>query len=88
LDLLNLRRNKKVYAKGEYFMGISIEITYNSPVGKVLQRGNFPLKGKLPEVVAFDWWKDIRRNVYTEELILVVVNGDEDITEKVTELIG
>lgn len=46
-------------------MGISIEITHNSPAGKVLQRGNFPLKGKLPEVVAFEWWKDIRRNVYT-----------------------
>jgi hypothetical protein len=67
-------------------VNVIISIRYNSPAGPVLQQGEFYLKGKKPEEIAFNWWKQIQREVYTDELISVEVNG-EDITEKVRDLL-
>ena len=64
-------------------MNVLIAIKYNSPAGTVLQQGDFPLRGKKPEAIALEWWKQIQREVYTEGLIQVIVNGNEDITDKV-----
>jgi hypothetical protein len=44
------------------------------------------LRGKKPEAVAFNWWKQIRKEMpYWPELVKVMCDG-EDITEKVMEL--
>jgi hypothetical protein len=63
-------------------MNITIRIKYHSPAGPVLQQGEFYLRGKKPEQVSLNWWKQIQREVYTDELISVKVNG-EDITDKI-----
>jgi hypothetical protein len=68
-------------------MNLSISIRYSSPAGPVLQQGDFPLRGKNPEQVALDWWKQIQREVYTDELIEVTANG-EDITDKIKPLLN
>ncbi|MGM0903042.1 MAG: hypothetical protein ACQEXB_18335 [Bacillota bacterium] len=66
---------------------LAITIRYNSPAGRVLQQGDFPLKGRKPEQVALDWWKQIQKDVYTDELIEVTANG-EDITDKIRALLN
>ena len=67
-------------------MNIRISIKYLSPAGRVQQSGSFPLKGRKPEKIAFDWIKQIRKEVYFEEVLEVIVDGNEDITEKVIEM--
>jgi hypothetical protein len=66
---------------------ISISIRYTSPAGPVLQQGEFYLRGKKPEQIALNWWKQIQREVYTDELISVEVNN-EDITDKIKPLLN
>jgi hypothetical protein len=67
-------------------MTVLIVIHFISSENKIMQRGSFPLKGKTKEVVAFEWWKQIRREMpYGGELEKVTANG-EDITEKVKEM--
>lgn len=66
-------------------MYVSITIRYSSPAGVVLQQGDFPLKGKSEVEVAVKWWREIRSKVFTNELLEVIANGDEDITDKVKE---
>lgn len=68
-------------------MIIQISIRYTSPAGPVLQQGEFYLKGRAPEKIAYEWWNDIQKKVYTDELIEVKANG-EDITEKVKALLS
>jgi len=67
-------------------MNVLITIRYHSPAGPVLQQGEFPLRGKKPERVAYEWWKQIQNEVYTNGLISVEVNN-EDITDKVRALL-
>lgn len=51
-----------------------------------MQRGSFPLKGKSKEQVAFEWMKQIKKQMpYWEKLEKVIVDGD-DITDKVKGL--
>jgi hypothetical protein len=66
---------------------VIITIRYTSPAGTVLQQGDFPLRGKNPEEIALQWWRQIQKEVYTDELVSVVVGIDEDITEKVKALL-
>jgi hypothetical protein len=68
-------------------MIIQITIRYTSPAGPVLQQGEFYLEGKRPEQIALNWWKQIQRDVYTDELIEVTANG-EDITDKIKPLLN
>jgi hypothetical protein len=67
-------------------MYVIISIRYTSPAGTILQQGDFRLKGRKPEQVALLWWKQIQKEVYTDELIEVIANN-EDITEKVRALL-
>jgi hypothetical protein len=65
---------------------ISIHIHYISNGNKVLQRGQFPLKGKNKEEVALAFLKWIKReHPYECEIEMVIVDG-EDITELVKKL--
>jgi len=67
-------------------MNITIQISYISNDNKVMQRGSFPLRRRKPEVVAYDWFKEIRREMpFGAELEKVIADG-EDITELVKEL--
>jgi hypothetical protein len=67
-------------------LNVNIEIHYISE-SKILQRGSFPLKGRKPEQVALQFWKEIKREMpYAKEIELVRVDG-EDITELVKEII-
>lgn len=53
---------------------------------KTLQRGEFQLKGRKPEVVAYKFWRWIKREIPVDiELEKVICDG-EDITELVREL--
>lgn len=67
-------------------MNVSITIKYSSPAGVVMQRGSFPLRGKTPEQVVISWWKQIKREVFAEKLVEVILDG-EDITEKIKPLL-
>lgn len=67
-------------------MNINIEIHFISYKNKVMRRGEFPLRRKQPAEVAFEFWRQIRREMpYGGELVKVKAAG-EDITELVMEL--
>jgi hypothetical protein len=67
-------------------MSVLIVVHFISSDNKIMQRGSFPLKGKAKEQVAFEWWKQIKREMpYGGELEKITVDG-EDITEKVKEM--
>ncbi|WLR53540.1 hypothetical protein LC048_13510 [Mesobacillus subterraneus] len=65
---------------------ITIKVKYLSPAGRVEQRGSFHIRGRKPETIALEWIKKIKKEVYFEELLEVIVDGKEDITEKVLEM--
>jgi hypothetical protein len=65
---------------------VAIQIHYISNKIKVLQRGSFPLSGKKHEVIAFEWWRKIKREMpFGAELEKVIADG-EDITEVIMEM--
>ncbi|MEH7082974.1 hypothetical protein V7139_09605 [Neobacillus drentensis] len=65
---------------------IIVEIHYKAD-SRALQTGNFPLKGRKPEKVALDFWKQIKRDMsHNVQLEKVIANGDQDITQLVMEL--
>jgi hypothetical protein len=67
-------------------MNVTIEIHYITNGNKVMQRGSFPLRRKKPEEVAFEWFRQIRREMpFGAELEKIIVDG-EDVTELVKEL--
>jgi glycerol-3-phosphate dehydrogenase len=67
-------------------MNVLIVMHYISNDNKVMQRGSFPLRGKPKEQVAYEWLRQIKRQMpYYEEVEKVTADG-EDITEKVKEL--
>ncbi|MDQ0197939.1 hypothetical protein [Neobacillus ginsengisoli] len=66
---------------------VSIEIHFKTNATRITKRGNFPLKGKNPEEVAYQWWKHISNEMsFFAELEKVTVNSDQDITELVKEI--
>jgi hypothetical protein len=66
-------------------MYITIEIHYKAD-SKMMQRAFFPVRGRKPEKVALDFWKEIKKELsYRVELEEVFAAG-EDVTEKVKEL--
>lgn len=70
----------------ELYTTVIIKIIYSTPAGKTTQQWDCPLRGRKPEVIARDWWLQIQREVFTEELLSVTVE-DEDITDKVRALL-
>jgi hypothetical protein len=64
---------------------VFLVIHYTGPSGRVEQAGSFPLRGKRPEEIAWDWWdKDVGRG-YGKKLDKILADG-VDITEKVYEV--
>ncbi|MFP7296705.1 hypothetical protein [Neobacillus niacini] len=67
-------------------MKVLIQISYISRDNNVMRRGSFQLNGRTKEKAAFDWWKEIRREMpFGADLDQVLVDG-EDITDLVKEL--
>jgi hypothetical protein len=68
-------------------MDIGIRIDYSVHGNKSYQQGSFSLRGKRPEDIAYNWWKQIKKeHSYWAVLERVIVNGDQDITFKVNEI--
>ncbi len=69
-------------------MYVKIQITYLTEGGKTQQSGSFSLRGRQPVEVAYEWMKQIKRTMATYRVLLsVIVDGKEDITEEVNELL-
>ncbi|MEH7484761.1 hypothetical protein V7157_27560 [Neobacillus drentensis] len=67
-------------------MNVVIEIHYKSD-SRALQAGTFPLRGRKPEQVALDFWKQIKKEMsYHAELEKILAFGDQDITQLVIDL--
>lgn len=49
---------------------------------RIAKGGTFPLRKRKPEQVAFDWIKEIKKEMNVESVLEVIADG-EDITEKV-----
>lgn len=50
-----------------------------------MQKAVFPLKGRHPAEVAFDWWKQIKREMHVNELEKVICDG-QDITAIIKDM--
>ncbi|RDU34713.1 hypothetical protein DRW41_22065 [Neobacillus piezotolerans] len=66
-------------------MQITITIDYHTNQS-ISMSGTFPLRGRKPEKVAFEWWKEIKRDSFNPVLEKVIINGDRDVTELVKTL--
>jgi guanylate kinase len=67
-------------------MNVTIEIHYIA-ASKVSQTSSFQLRGRKPEAVALDLWRNIKKEMsYHAHLDKIILNGDQDITEAVKEL--
>ncbi|MBT2656602.1 hypothetical protein J7E81_15390 [Bacillus sp. ISL-18] len=66
-------------------MNITIEIHYKAD-SNIMQRASFPLKGRKPEYIALQFWKDIKKELPYNAVLEQVISAGEDITEKVKEL--
>lgn len=73
-------------------MNVAIQIHYEADLGiKSLQRGSFPARGRKPEKVALDWWKELKREMNVEiNLEKVIVDGKEitDIVKQIENFEG
>jgi hypothetical protein len=68
-------------------MNISIEVHYSSGGSRALRKGSFPLRGRKPEYVALEFWKQIKKDHSQHaELEQIIVDGDQDITQLVLDL--
>ena len=68
-------------------MNAVFSITFMVNNMRVFRSGNFPLKGRKPEVVVLEWIKDMnRKEFYVSQILKVVYNGNIDITEEVRKL--
>jgi hypothetical protein len=68
-------------------MNVVIEIHYLSSGGKAQKSGSFPLRGRKPEYIAYQFWKQTQKEQPFEvQLESVIANGDQDITDLVKEL--
>jgi hypothetical protein len=68
-------------------MNLTIAITFLSRGIRVQPKGSFQKRGRKPEKVAADFIQEIKKEMDIEGLISVIVDGKEDITEKVKEMI-
>jgi hypothetical protein len=67
-------------------MNVLIQIFYTTNENSVFRRGNYPLKNRKPEQVAYEFWKWIKKeDPYPCELEKVIANG-EDLTQIVKKL--
>jgi glycerol-3-phosphate dehydrogenase len=63
-----------------------IQMFYFSNGDSILQRGEFQLRGRKTEQVAYDWLKQIKREMPYYEGIEKVICDGENITDLVKKL--
>jgi exonuclease III len=67
-------------------MNVVIEIHFISG-SRGLQKGSFKQRGRKPENIALDFWKEIKKEMsHRAKLEKVIVDGDQDITHLVIDL--
>jgi hypothetical protein len=66
-------------------LNITIEIHYKAD-SKIMQRSSFPLRGRKPEWVAFDFWKSIKKEMPYPVVLEEVFAAGEDVTDLVRDL--
>jgi hypothetical protein len=67
-------------------MYVHIQINYFAS-SKLTQSGSFQLRGRKPEYIALQYWKQIKNDMsYHAQLEKVILNGDQDITKLVLDL--
>ncbi|SMQ76007.1 hypothetical protein SAMN05444673_2610 [Bacillus sp. OV166] len=67
-------------------MNVVIEIHYKAD-SRALQVGTFPLKGRKPEYIALEFWRQIKKQMsHRAELEKIISDGDRDITQLVIDL--
>lgn len=65
---------------------MNIEIHYFAD-SRAMQGGSFPLRGRQPLRVAYDFWRQIQAEMHHHaQLEKLIVDGDKDFTEAVLEL--
>jgi hypothetical protein len=64
---------------------ITIEIHYRAD-SKLMQRASFPLRGRRPERVAYEFWKSIKKEMPYPVVLEEVLAAGEDLTDLVKEL--
>jgi hypothetical protein len=68
-------------------MKVTIDIHFSTSAGKALKSGSFPLSGRKPEQVAYEFFKWIQKKQPNEiQLEEVIIDGNKDITDLVKEL--
>lgn len=71
---------------GVTFMNMTLVVTFLSRGIRVQRKGSFQNRGRTPEKVAADWINEIKKEMDIEGLLSVIVDGKEDITERVIEM--
>jgi len=67
-------------------MTVIIEIHY-AAASRGYKRGEFQLRGRTPEFIALQFWKQIKKELsFRVQLEKVIVEGDQDITKLVKDL--
>jgi hypothetical protein len=66
-------------------LNITIEIHYKAD-SKIMQRSSFPLRGRKPEWVAFDFWKNIKKEMPYSVVLEEVLAAGDDVTQQIKEL--
>ncbi|WP_419955953.1 hypothetical protein ACN6MT_11430 [Neobacillus niacini] len=59
-----------------------VEIHYQV-TSRAYQKGSFELRGRTKEQIAFEFWKQIQKNMSYHAELEKVICDNEDITEKV-----
>ncbi|CRK80288.1 hypothetical protein [Neobacillus massiliamazoniensis] len=67
-------------------MNAVINIHYLGTGGKMLQSGSFPLRGRKPEQIALEYWKQIQKESSYHAKLEKVTSDGEDITDLVKDL--
>lgn len=66
-------------------MTITIEIHYTA-ASRSYQKGAFQHRGRKPEVIALEFWKQIQKDLSYHALLEKVLASEEDITQLVKDL--
>lgn len=66
-------------------MSVTIEIHYTG-ASRAYQKGQFQLRGRKPEQIALDFWRQIQKDMSYHAIFEKVICNNEDITQLVNDL--
>jgi hypothetical protein len=66
-------------------MNVSLRIDYIAS-SRVSQSGSFPLRGRKPDKVALEWWKELKKEASYRATLEKVTADGEDITQLVKDI--